>query len=400
MMFASKLSKSQMMRIVLGLGILLIVLVIYVPRLIYTYSTNAVVTSRAIMVNSPIAGMVIDGPPMTGTLLEEGSNIIAIENKKYDQAKLDELLINEKTYEEKIRALQEEQIEMNLMKEDLQSTTKKYMESLKGRVSLDLDRARLKEKEAQATFDETKSEFASKSELGKKGYVAKVVVDRAKFAHERAVEVLAQVQKEVKRLETAVEDIKKGVFINPDGHTTEGYHAQKYDEIRLRESDLESRLTEVVSRYESTKAAREAEQKRIAQITKTSVKMPIKGTILRTFTNANTHIDVNSPLVEIADCSNLYMHVTLPESYYNKVSVGQKVSIRLNGDSHKISGEVVSMRGGSIDPKTAELLVGDPGVRRTMEMEVIVKIDADQLSTVNGNFCHLGRNGEVIFNGL
>lgn len=394
------LSKGQIVRLLVGLAILVLVLIIYLPRFIYTYSTAAVVTARTVMVRSPIAGVVLDGPPPLGANFDADAPLMTIENKTYDHSKLDAFLIEEKSYEEKINALRAENEEMKHLRDQMIQSNQQYLDSLIERLKIDIEKSGLKQKEFAATVEQTKSELASKTEMGNKGYVKRVIVDEAKYNHERAIKSLEQVDQEHKRLTSALHDLEKGIFINLDGRTDVSYQGQRLDEISLRMSDLEARLREVISRHETTKAARELEQKRINAITRTVIDMPIKGTVWRTFSARDSFVDVNSPLLEVADCENLFMDVTLPERYFEKVKAGQKVTVRLSGSSKSITGEVTSVRGGSIDPKLAEGLVGDTGIRRQFEIEVSVKINGKDLTDSKGNFCHLGRNGEVIFDNL
>lgn len=396
----SNISRNQLLRIGIGLAVLILVLIIYVPRLLFTYSISAVVSARTVMIHSPIAGTVIDGPPQLGTNLEAGEPIIEIENKNYDKSKLDALLIEEKSEQERMMALQTEQKEMEALREQVSKSNQKYMDSLIERIKIEIDRTDLKLKEAEATVLQTKSENESKSVLGKKGYVASNVVDASKYSHARAIKVQQQIEQDLKRLQSTLKSLENGVFVNHDGHTDASYQGQRMDEISLRLSDLKARLEEITSRHETTMKTRQAEELRIASLTRTTVKMPSKGTIWRIFSNKGGYIDVNSPVVEIADCSNLFMDVTLPERYFHKVKPGQKVRIRLTGDDKTISGEVVSVRGGSIDPRSADMMVGESGIRRQWEIEVIVKINPADLPQAKGNFCHLGRNGEVIFDGI
>lgn len=392
-------SKAQVFRVSVGLSILLLALWIYVPRIVFLQSVSAVVTARLSTITAPIPGVVKTVAPAFGTLYARGDQLIELENTTLDRIKLQELFIEENGLDERIRALHQERDNLNAMRADIEQSVKKYRRSVAERLEIEIQRMYSKRDELDASVANAKTEFDLKEHMGKKGYVNMAKVTSARYSWQKSLDAVAQTDQEIVRMIRELHDIKMGIFVHMGGRTEVPYQEQRLDEITFRLDDMESKIRELTARLASTRAARKAEENRVENLTKMTIPMPVKGVVWRTFVQKGAFVDKNQPLVEFADCSKQYMDIALPERHFDKVKPGQSVKIRLVGLDRKLSGVVESVRGGSIDSRTAAFFVGDNGIRRAQEIQVVVRINDKELTETSGNFCHIGRNGTVFFNG-
>lgn len=391
------MSKSQLIRISIGLGIVALILFVYVPRLFFTYSINAVVSARQFTVTSPIAGMIKQGPPLFGTELHKGETIVVVENPTIDRVKLEQLTIEESADSERVAALTQEKENLKKLKEQIGLSKDMYFNSLKERTSLELKKSEQRQRELLATLYEKRTEWKRKEHLVTGGYVSRSVYDNAKYDYDRSAQAVDQSESEIKNLIAKMSALNEGVYVNSDGRTDAPYQIQRYDEISIREADIESKIREFKIKSESIRATRISEEKRLNELSKRVVESPVNGAIWRVFVSQGSFVDINMPIIEMIDCGHVYVDVSLPERLFEKIKPGQKARIRLSGSSVTIMGEVASVRGGAVDPKTAGYMVGLTQINRQREMEVLVKINEEDLKQEKGDFCHVGRTGEVTF---
>jgi multidrug resistance efflux pump len=391
------MSKSQIFRIAIGIGLVIIIIYVYVPRFIFTYSVNAVVSARQFTLTAPIPGVVKEGPPLFGSELHPGETIVVLENPTIDTVKLEELIIEENSNTERVAALQQEMANLKKLKEEISHSKNMYFDSLKERTSLELRKAEQRQRELLATLFETRKQLRRKEHLVKGGYVSQSVYDTSKYDYDRASQAVDQAESEIKNLIAKLDSLNAGVYVNTDGRTDVPYQLQRYDEISIREADLESKIREFTIKSESIRASRIVEEKRIAELKKRVVTSPVHGAIWRVFVSEGSFVDINMPIVEMIDCTNVFVNVSLPERLFETIKPGQKARIRLSGSSENIYGEVAYIRGGAVDPKTAGFMVGLTHINRQREMEVLVKIHEDALGSTKGDFCNVGRMGEVTF---
>ena len=105
----------------------------------------------------------------------------------------------------------------------------------------------------------------------------------------------------------------------------------------------------------------------------------IHSVVWRNLVEKGTHVNAKEPIVEIIDCSDVFIDVALQERYFEKVKQGQEVFVTLYGSKKKLKGTVRAVRGGLVDPKSQGMLAGINVIRREREIQVIIAIDEEEL---------------------
>ena len=395
-----KLSVGHLARITLGVVILLIIGFVYLPHLFYTYSITAIVSAPVISITSPIEGVLKDAPPVMGTELAMGDVIGVVENPRFDRKGLDDMLTEMKGVQEKILAMNEEKDKLEGLKIELVKSFDAYRGSLEERLELDIQRAQERLKELHDTTYESKAEYLRKSKLYKKGVVAGNQADTAFFNAERATESARQARLEIERLQAQLKSLQAGIFINTDGRTDVPYQQQRIDDIKMRQHDLASKILEFSIRETSLKISVELEEARVKKMSEATIKAPFSSVAWRVFTAKGNHIDTTRPLLEVVDCSKVFVDTSVHERYFNKIKVGDPVTIRLVGDSRTLKGKVQSIRGGSLSESSTAFLAGATQILRPHEIQVMIAIPETEIKAAKGDFCYMGRTGEVVFDNL
>lgn len=397
----SKLSLGHIARIAFAVVLLIIIAFVYLPHLFYTYSITAIVSAPVISISSPIEGILKDAPPIMGTEMKAGHVIGVVENLRFDRWRYDDMSTEMKAVQEKIRALRQEKKELDGIKAELLKSFQEYVSSLEERLKLDIERTQEFLKERGDTVSESKAAYLRKSKLYRKGVVAENQADSAFFNAERATKSAVQTKLELERLQAQLKALQQGIFVNTDGRTDVPYQQQRIHDISMRQHDLDSKIREAEIREAVLKKACALEEARLKKMSEATIKAPFNGVSWRVFSAKGSHVDTTRPLLEMVDCSNVFVDASVHERYFNKIQPGDPATVRLVGDNRVLKGKVQSVRGGSLSESSTAFLAGATQVLRPHEIQVMVKIDeADVEKGSKGDFCYMGRTGEVSFDNM
>jgi multidrug resistance efflux pump len=392
-----KVSIGHITRITFAGLILLTIGFVYLPHLFYTYSITAIVSAPVISITSPIEGVLKDAPPIMGTEIKAGEVIGVVENRRFDRWRLDDMSTEMKGIQEKINAMKQEKEKLELVKADLLNSFKDYTASLEERLKIDIKRAQEYLGERGDTISESKAEYLRKSKLYKKGIVAENQADTAFFNAERATKGAQQTKLDIDRLQAQLKSLQNGIFINIDGRTDVPYQQQRIDDITMRQHDLDSKIREADIREASIKKAVALEEERFKKMSEAVVKAPFNGVTWRVFGAKGAHVDTTRPIVEMVDCSKVFVDTSIHERYFNKIKPGATASIKLVGENRVLKGKVQSVRGGSLSESSTAHLAGATQILRPHEMQVMISIDEKEVENNVNDFCFMGRTGEVSF---
>jgi len=392
-----KVSLGHIARISFAGAILLMISFVYLPHLFYTYSITAIVSAPVISVTSPIEGILKDAPPVMGTELKAGDVVGVVENLRFDRWRFDDMSTEMRSIQEKISALKQEKEKLDRIKVDLVKSFQTYTSSLEERLKIDIERAQEALKERGDTISESKAEYLRKSKLFKKGVVAENQADSAFFNAERATKSAQQNKLDVERLKAQLKSLQQGIFINTDGRTDVPYQQQRIDDITMRQHDLDSKIQEAEIRETALKKAVALEEERFKKMSEAVVKAPFNGVTWRVFSAKGAHVDTTKPLVEMVDCSKVFVDASIHERYFNKVKPGDTATIKLVGENRTLKGTVQSVRGGSLSESSTAFLAGATQILRPHEMQVMISVDEKEVDKHKGDFCFMGRTGEVSF---
>lgn len=390
-------TKYQIIRLVFGIGLLLLIGVVYLPYLFFTYSSNAVVSARIITLTTPIDGIVSKSPPAIGTELHQGDVIAEFINTTVDRSGLSELKVEQASLIERVESLEREQSDLGHMKEDLQKSKQDFIDSRVDRIDFEIKDAEQRYEARQESIKENSRLLNRKKELHKKGNVSTSSLDNTFYTNERAIKEAESAKLEKERLEREREYVQKGIFINKDGRSEVVYQEQRIDEINIRLGDIQSRINEYSARISANKKriqtmsdALEGKERRI-------IRAPGFSVVLRSHVMQGTQVDEKVKIVDLIDCTKVYIDMTIHEGYFEKIKIGERATIKLRGSSRIIHGKVTHLRGGSVFAEPEKSVAGVSPVRRPHEMQVIIEIDREDLYESASDFCHVGRTGEVTF---
>jgi multidrug resistance efflux pump len=243
--------------------------------------------------------------------------------------------------------------------------------------------------------------LARNKKLFEKKDVSTSTLDSTFFSTERATRSAEQAQLEEHRL-LAEKDglLTKNVFINQDGRSEVTYQDQRIHEIRIRLEEIHSRTGEQEVRLSAINKRIDLETARLSGFESREIRAPSYSVIQKSYVIEGTHVDAKTKVVDIIDCTKVFMDMTIHDGYFQKIKVGERVTIQLRGVSKKLHGTVAHLRGGTLFAEPEKDIAGVAPLRKPYEMQVLIHIDPEDLYNTAADYCHVGHTGEVSFDGM
>jgi multidrug resistance efflux pump len=374
---------------VLGLLIVIIAGVGPLQRLLELSSTEAVVNARLVSLRAPIDGRIEDFAPTIGIAVSAGRVLLHISNSRADRARLDDLQRMVDQIEGERPAIAKRLARLKEIHEQIAQQARAFqagrIRELEERV-LDL-KAQVSATEVSET--EAASTLARTKLLAVSGYQTTVAVERA----ERDAKVAAHTQKSLNHrlfaTEVELEAARRGEYVG-DSYNDRPSSLQHADELSVRIAETEAELSYRDERLARLRAALEAETARYSEISNAVLLSPIDGQVWEVLVAPGEEVRKGQDLLRLLDCSGALVTVTVRESVFNQLHIGDKARFRFSNQAGSYDGTIVRVSGSAAPPDN--LAIQATGLS-SGGYRVVVSIP--ELASAH---CSVGRTGTVLFN--
>ena len=374
----------------LGLCVVVIAGVGPVQRFLEISSVEAVVNARLVSLRAPIDGRIEDFAPGIGAATPRGRIMLHISNSRADRTRLDDLQRTVEQIESERPSVATRLARLKELHEQVSQQARAFQA---GRIreleerTMDL-RAQLSATEASET--EAASNLARTRSLATSGYQTAVAVERA----ERDAKVATQNQKSLNhRLfasEVELEAARRGEYVG-DSYNDRPSSLQHADELSVRMVEAEADLASRDLRLARLRTALEAETARYSELSNAVLSSPIDAQVWEVLVSPGEEVRKGQDLVRLLDCSGALVTVTVRESVFNKLRIGDKAQFRFAGESGGYNGTIIRMSGSSAP--TDNLAIQPTGLS-SGGYRIAVSVPDLASSTQ----CGVGRTGVVVFN--
>ena len=374
----------------LGLGVIVIAGVGPVQRLLEFSSVEAVVNARLVSLRAPIDGRIEDFAPTIGAATPRGRIMLHISNSRADRTRLDDLQRAVEQTESERPAVIKRLARLRELHEQVSQQARAFqagrireleerMMDLKAQVSA----TEASEFEAASTLARTKS-------LAATGYQTAVAVERA----ERDASVAAHNQKALNhRLFASVVELeaaRRGEYVG-DSYNDRPSSLQHADELSVRIVEAEAELSSRDERLARLHKALDAEAARYSELSDAVLLSPIDAQVWEVMVSPGEEVRKGQDLLRLLDCSGALVTVTVRESVFNQLRIGDKAQFRFTGQSGGYNGTIVRMSGSAA---LTDNLAIQPTVHSSGGYRIAVSVP-DLASSAQ---CGVGRTGMVVFN--
>jgi multidrug resistance efflux pump len=374
----------------LGLAIVVIAGVGPVQRLLELSSVEAVVNARLVSLRAPIEGKIegADSLPTIGAVAPKGGRMLRISNSRADRARLDDLqrLVDQAEAErpvivKRLSRLKEIHEQISQQARAFQAGRVRELEERMLDLKAQASATEASESEAASTLARTKALAAS-------GYQTTVAVERA----ERDAKVAGQTQRSLNHrlfaIEVELEAARRGEYVG-DSYNDRPSSLQHADDLSIRVAETESELSAHDQRLAKLHAARDAEAARYSELSSVVLPSPTEALVWEVLVAPGEEVRKGQDLLRLLDCSGVIVSVTVRESVFNQLRLGDNAQFRFSGQSRRYNGTIVRMSGSAAPPDNLAIQptgLSSGGYR--------IAVSVPDLAATQ---CSVGRSGTVVF---
>jgi len=373
----------------LGLLIVAVAGVGPLQRLFELSSTEAVVNARLISLRAPIDGKIEEFAPTIGTTVSRGRLMLHISNGRADRARLDDLQRMVDQIEGERPAVVKRLARLREIYEQITQQARAFqagrIRELEERV-LDLkaqvSATEVSEAEAASTLARTKT-------LAVSGYQTTVAVERAERDAKVAVHTQKSLNHRLFATEVELEAARRGEYVG-DSYNDRPSSLQHADELSVRIAEGEAELSSRDERLLRMRAALDAETARYSEMSNALLSSPIDGQVWEILVAPGEEVRKGQDLMRLLDCSGALVTVTVRESVFNQLHIGDQAQFRFSNQSGRYSGTIVRMSGSAAPPDNLAIQatgLASGGYR--------IVVSVPELASAQ---CGIGRTGMAVFN--
>jgi len=374
-----------------ALGVLVVVIagVGPVQRLLEFSSVEAVVNARLISLRAPIDGKIEDFSPTIGTAVPRGRLMLHISNSRADRARLDDLqrLVDQTEDErpaiaKRLARLKEIYEQISQQARAFQSGRIRELEARTMDLKAQLSATEASESEAASTLARTKTLAAS-------GYQTPVAVERAERDAKVAIETQKSLNHRLFASDVELEAARRGEYVG-DSYNDRPSSLQHADELSVRIAEAEAELGSRDERLARLRTALDTEAARYSEMSNAVLSSPIDGQVWEVLVSPGEEVRKGQDLVRLLDCSGALVTVTVRESVFNQLRIGDQAQFRFSGRSGRYNGTIIRMSGSAAPPDNLAIQptgLASGGYR--------VAVSVPELASAQ---CDVGHTGTVVFN--
>jgi multidrug efflux pump subunit AcrA (membrane-fusion protein) len=158
--------------------------------------------------------------------------------------------------------------------------------------------------------------------------------------------------------------------------------------VRLAEAEAD--LSSRDERLSKLRAAFDAETARYSEMSNAVLASPIDGQVWEVLVAPGEEVRKGQDLMRLLDCSGAIVTVTVRESVFNELRIGDQAQFRYAGQPARYNGTVVRMSGIASPPDN--LAIAPSGISHGGYR---VAVAVPELASAQ---CGIGRTGTVVFN--
>jgi len=376
----------------IGLGIALIAAVVLVPALASFQSINAIVNTHYVVVKSPIEGALDGFSKMPGQPIEQGEELVRINNTRFKESAVNELEVEQKTLAERSLGLQRHLKNLQQLQKDLQNRVSVHRTHEFLRLDEQLAQAKSEKKAQESLIREQQLLAQRNALLLKENFISAAQNEAAQYALEVTQSRLDIFQARIRLLETEKLAVTRFVYLG-EGRNDVPYTQQRLDDVRLQITDVAARLRENEQRSSDVQLQISKERDNMAMSREVRMHAPSKGVLWRKFGSNGTEVVIGTDLAHLINCDNLFLDVAVPESSLESFQIGKPVQYRLIGSTHWLTGHIQAVTGSGNNLQDVTLVAQLQ--REKKDARIFVKINASDLDKPQENLCFAGRKVDV-----
>ena len=201
----------------------------------------------------------------------------------------------------------------------------------------------------EASGSEAASTLARTKSLAASGYQTTVAVERAERDAEVAVQTQRSFNHRLFAIEVELEAARRGEYVG-NSYNDRPSSLQHADDLSIRVAETESELNALDQRLAKLHEALDAEASRYSELSNAVLSSPIDGKVWEVMVSPGEEVRKGQDLLRLLDCSGVLVSVTVRESVFDRLRIGDNAQFRFFGQSGIYNGTIVRMSGSAAPP--------------------------------------------------
>ncbi|AZL60653.1 HlyD family secretion protein [Tabrizicola piscis] len=346
-------------------------------------SADAFVNARLATVRAPVAGRLTIPERPLGSSVGAGEELGTVADSLADAIRLNDLVMEEAIAEAELAAVRarldtvDDQIEPLSLR--LSAYTGARVAEIEARLAHARDRLALLESGTQV--ETNLSDLAAGAQLGE-GSDPRLPGLALTYARER-----------VAVLEIALDAARNGVFLG-DGYNDAPYSEQRRAEMVTLRDGLAADVDLGSARLVAIKTRIAQEQVRASALGRAALIAPASGVIWEALAADGEVVQRGQDVWRLVDCGSVIVSLSVTESIYNSLQIGDAAVFRLSGDGRSFPATVLRLAGSGARTIYDNLAVA-PSQKHLERHDVTLLVPA--LRDDPSLYCLVGRSGRVFF---
>lgn len=201
-----------------------------------------------------------------------------------------------------------------------------------GARSQDREQARQKMLAAKAAYDQARSDLQRYESLYRQNAISAQQLDQAQTAADQAQANYIAAQQAYDEIQAGnrPEEIKSAQYNVEQAEQALQTALANRDQIKLREEDVKNAQAAIQTALAQVNQAKAAVAYARKQLEDTTITTPISGVVAARLAEPGEQLAAGKSVLEIVSLENIYFDAQLPESQFEKVHIGQPVTVTVD----------------------------------------------------------------------
>jgi multidrug resistance efflux pump len=370
-------------RLVIGLIVIFLALWVIVSEQMAGASADAVVNARLSTLRAPVAGTITMPPRELGSSVTAGEELASVTDPLVDAIRLNDLEMERSFAAAEIVRLISAYEAVSAQITGLEARAQVYRAERLAEIETRLmhARSRLTMLEQGGTTDSAPTNLVEDGQSDDQGgpRVAGIAVEYAR--------------EQVAVLEIALRAARQNVFLG-DGYNDAPFSEQRRTELDSVRVALEADRTQAEARLAGIDARVAAERRRTTALGGAALSATVNGQVWEVLAANGETVQRGQNVMRLADCDAPLVTLSVTESVYNRLRVGDEAVFRLTGDGRSFAASVTRLAGSGAQTVYQNLAVA-PSQRHLERYDVALLVPS--LRDLPELRCSIGRTGRAFF---
>ena len=324
-------------RLAVGLILVALALWVIIGEQITGASADATINAKLVTLRAPIAGTLSIPARPIGGAVSRGEIIARLEDNRADSMRLNDLSMEVRLAEAAVARLTVQRDETASMIKMLETRFGTFRSARIAEIETRLSFARerldlLVSGDLPAVFDIAPPEDAGVERTG---------TPEATGLRDLWINAASE---RIAVLENELQAAQAGVFLG-DGYNDAPNAEQRAIELRSEIAALEAQLTEAGTRLETIRERMADERQTVALTRGAEIAAPVNGRYWEELASNLEEMQRGDPIARVLDCDSTFVTLSLTESVYNTLSIGNSAVFRPNGGTKNFDATVLRLAG-------------------------------------------------------